>query len=203
MAEIDQKNLYLRRYLADPEVDKDVIYEYAGPPGPPGPTGPKGDTGETGPPGETGPQGEKGDTGDQGPQGIQGIQGPQGIQGEQGPIGPEGPMGPAGQTLIEDEGISVINRGIANFVGPGVTVSDDGAKTVITIPGGNQTPWTQNVDAAGFALLNVDEIQFNNPGGAKNYWLDCDNDTIFFEVLAGCHGQTLGPDVAVEFDGFV
>ena len=28
-------------------------------------------------------------------------------------------------------------------------------------------------------------------------------DTIFFEVLAGCHGQTLGPDVAVEFNGFV
>lgn len=41
---------------------------------------------------------------------------------------------PTGQT-IQDEGSTVTQRNVINFVGAGVTVTDSGGKTVVTIPG--------------------------------------------------------------------
>lgn len=38
--------------------------------------------------------------------------------------------------VIEDEGVAVTQRGTVNFAGAGVTVTDDGVKTLVTIPGG-------------------------------------------------------------------
>lgn len=38
--------------------------------------------------------------------------------------------------LIEDEGVAVAQRSALDFVGAGVTVTDGGTKTIVTIPGG-------------------------------------------------------------------
>lgn len=38
---------------------------------------------------------------------------------------------------IEDEGTAVAQRGVMNFTGAGVAVTDLGGKTVVTIPGGS------------------------------------------------------------------
>ena len=58
------------------------------------------------------------------------------IPGEEGPPGPQGPQGVP--TSIQDEGSALTQRAVLNFVGAGVTVTDDAAntRTVITIPGG-------------------------------------------------------------------
>ena len=61
---------------------------------------------------------------------------------------------------IQDEGIALTQRPSLNFVGTGVTASDDSANnaTVVTIPGGgsgSQTPWTQDIDAAGYKLQTI------------------------------------------------
>jgi len=44
--------------------------------------------------------------------------------------------GGSGYTTIQDEGSSLTARSTVNFVGAGVTATDDGSKTVVTIPGG-------------------------------------------------------------------
>lgn len=38
--------------------------------------------------------------------------------------------------IVQDEGVVLPQRAVLNFVGPGVTVSDIGGKTTVTIPGG-------------------------------------------------------------------
>jgi len=45
-----------------------------------------------------------------------------------------------------------------------VTATDDSAnnRTVVTIPGAVQTPWTQNIDGGGFSLTNTNFISANN-----------------------------------------
>ena len=59
--------------------------------------------------------------------------------------------------VIQDEGTPLTSRTALNFVGAGVTVTDDSAngRTVVTIPGGSQTPWTSDIDAAGHSLYAV------------------------------------------------
>ena len=123
--------------------------EVVGPPGPTGPAGPQGSQGEPGPTGPTGPAG---------PQGSQGPTGPQGIQGATGPQGEQGPQGiPGIPQTIQDEGVSLPGRVILDFRGAGVTATDDsaGSRTVVTIPGGSQTPWSSDINAAGFSLNNA------------------------------------------------
>lgn len=44
--------------------------------------------------------------------------------------------GAGGYSTIEDEGVSLTQRTTMNFVGAGVTATDAGGKTVVTIPGG-------------------------------------------------------------------
>lgn len=135
----------------------------------PGPQGPQGIKGDPGTPGATGSQGPKGDPGVQGPQGVKGDTGLTGTAGTQGPQGIQGIQGiPGLPTGIQDEGTSVIVRTTLNFVGTGVTVTDDAGngKTVVTIPGGNQTPWTSNIDAAKYYLNNLQGINLVDPTGA-------------------------------------
>lgn len=144
--------------------------------GPAGPKGDKGDQGIQGIPGShgadgaTGPQGPAGADstvpGPQGPAGATGSQGPKGdtgatgIQGPPGTTGSTGPQGPP--TIIQDEGTSLPSRATLNFVGAGVTVTDDGAKNIVTVPGPVinqiQSPWVINHDAAGFVLNNIPTI---------------------------------------------
>lgn len=136
-----------------------------GPQGPRGLTGPTGPPGITGAQGPAGPQGVKGDPGDPGANGQDGAagpagpEGPRGLPGEAGVPGPAGPGLPAGGTqgqvpikasatnydvvwgavsgghTIQDEGTSVAQREVMNFVGDGVSVADAGGKTVVTVSG--------------------------------------------------------------------
>lgn len=50
-------------------------------------------------------------------------------------------VAPAGSIghIIQDEGVSLTDRDYLNFTGAGVTVTDAGGKTVVTIPGGGGT----------------------------------------------------------------
>ena len=152
-----------------------------GPAGPVGPPGPTGATGATGPastvPGPTGPIGATGATGPAGPEGaastVPGPAGPAGPAGATGPAGPTGatgatgatgPTGPTGATgpagptaTIQDEGSALPARASLNFIGAGVSASDDSSgnnRTNITILG-LQTPWSSNIDGAGFGLSNA------------------------------------------------
>jgi Collagen triple helix repeat (20 copies) len=111
-----------------------------GPAGTQGPQGPKGDPGATGAQGiqgDPGPQGPKGDTGAQGPQGATGSTGPQGPTGSTGPQGPTGSTGPQGPgSIVQDEGVIRAARTYMNFVGAGVTATDDAAndRILVTVP---------------------------------------------------------------------
>jgi hypothetical protein len=89
--------------------------------------------------GATGPQGVKGDTGAQGAQGTQGVKGDTGATGPKGDTGATGATGATGVGhTVQDEGVSLTARSKLNFVGAGVTSSDDAVNdaTVVTIPGG-------------------------------------------------------------------
>lgn len=89
--------------------------------------------------GGEGPPGPVGPAGDPGPAGAPGPQGPAStVPGPQGPAGAPGPAGTDGiPKQILDEGNPLTAREDLNFVGLGVTVTDDSIneRTVITIPG--------------------------------------------------------------------
>jgi hypothetical protein len=66
-----------------------------------------------------------------------------------------------GYTTAQNQGTALTQRAIFNFVGAGVTASDDSTntRTLVTIPGGApQTPWTSNINAAGYQLYNAGSI---------------------------------------------
>src|SRR5215467_8388977 len=118
----------------------------------PGPQGPQGVPGPEGPEGPAGPSG----TGPQGPPGPQGIPGNQGIPGPQGPPGPR-----ANCFSVMDEGQQLPPQQILNFVGSGVTATDDPAsgRTTITIPGAaGFSPWMGDVDANNYSLSNLKNL---------------------------------------------
>lgn len=52
-------------------------------------------------------------------------------------------------TNVEDEGIAITQRSVMDFVGAGVTVTDVGAKTTVTIPGGGVPTLTATEIAFG------------------------------------------------------
>jgi len=70
--------------------------------------------------------------------------------------------------MVQDEGSNLVARSILNFVGAGVTASDDGSRAVITIPGGGtssgtvrastgvsaQTAYTHSIDTALVDLVS-------------------------------------------------
>ena len=80
------------------------------------------------------------------------VPGPPGATGPAGPAGATGPQGPPGAGTIQDEGVARPQRSIVNFVGAGVTATDDSAnsRTVITIPGGGGNGVTAFMTAAAF-----------------------------------------------------
>lgn len=112
--------------------------------GPPGEQGPKGDPGrdgidgKAGPAGQDGKRGPKGDRGDKGEQGDKGDPGPPGgVAG--GNRGAYAVRGLGSGMVIDDEGTR-LNSGTVlgeiDFTGAGVTVTQSGAKALVTIPGG-------------------------------------------------------------------
>lgn len=75
---------------------------------------------------------------------------------------------------FEDEGTPVTQRANANFVGAGVTVTDAGGKTVVTIPGGGSTPTgtgfthiTAGVQDAAAKLVDTADINNDQVTYAK------------------------------------
>ena len=88
--------------------------------------------------------------------------------------GPVGPQGPAGlPNVIQDEGTPLTVRPAMNFVGSGVVVTDDAAngRTVVTVAGGSQTPWTGDVDAAGFKLNNTGDVAIGDTAAQTRLWV--------------------------------
>ncbi len=73
--------------------------------------------------------------------------------------------GSSGYNTIQDEGVSQTQRTTMNFVGAGVTASDDffGSKTTITIPGaaGSQSPLLVNVDADQHNIFDLSGLFFD------------------------------------------
>ena len=62
-------------------------------------------------------------------------------------------------TTVEDEGTPLTQRSTINFVGAGVTATDSGGKTVVTIPQGGLTYFTEaQSTAAPNATVNVDSL---------------------------------------------
>lgn len=133
--------------------------------GPQGDQGLKGDAGSQGPIGDPGPTGLPGATGPQGPQGNTGPQGPQGPQGNTGATGSQGPQGTPGTSrTILDEGVALATRSKLDFVGAGVTVTDDSAndKSVVTIPGSagvvGASPWLYDADVSAAGSVNIPSL---------------------------------------------
>lgn len=121
-----------------------IIEPAKGEKGDKGEPGKDGQDGLDGAEGERGPRGfkgEKGDKGSKGEKGDDGERGPRGLKGEKGERGSAGYGGGGGAVIynltVEDEGTPLANRSTLNFVGSGVTVTDNGSKTVVTIPGGS------------------------------------------------------------------
>ena len=141
--------------------------------GPPGATGPQGIQGNPGAPGvgSPGPQGAPGATGATGPAGPQGIPGAPGSPGAAGSQGIQGVAGAQGvpgiPSSIQNEGALLTTRSTLNFVGAGVNATDDAAnnRTVVTVVAAAQSPWTEDINAAGWMLDQVSAIVLE-PGGA-------------------------------------
>jgi len=149
-----------------------------GPVGDKGPTGDKGTTGDQGSAGDKGAVGDagaKGLTGDKGPVGDKGATGDTGLKGatgDKGPTGDKGATGDAGSTaLVRDEGTALPARGSINFVGAGVTATDDSTngRTVVTVPGGISPTL---VEAKGDLLIgSADDTLVRLPIGPDGYRL--------------------------------
>lgn len=138
---------YVRRYLADPlGITQTEVVQIPGPPGPRGPQGP------IGPPG---PKGDPGINGTNGIDGIDGEQGPQGIPGEKGEKGDPAVLN------LQDEGIPVTIRPTIDFVGSGVTVTDNGTKNIITISSSGSS-------GGGVGLLTTTQFNTETVNGTIN-----------------------------------
>lgn len=96
------------------------------------------------------------------------------------PIG----TGGGGGHVIEDEGVGLPQRAVMNFVGAGVTASDVGGKTLITIPGGGAgsfakdlftvvNPLDKNLVLANTPIANSENVAWNGlvlePGVGNDY----------------------------------
>lgn len=67
------------------------------------------------------------------------------------------PIGSGGSAhTIQDEGVSLTQRSALNFVGSGVTATDDGSKTVVTIDGGGAVDSVNT--QTGDVVLDSDDI---------------------------------------------
>lgn len=122
-----------------------------GNPGPIGPTGATGPIGPIGPQGNPGATGATGPQGDPGPTGATGPQGPIGNTGATGVQGPPGQTGPPGNTGATGPQGPIGNTGPQGATGATGSTGATGPQG----PPGVQTPWTSNINGAGYQLLNT------------------------------------------------
>lgn len=73
-------------------------------------------------------------------------------------------IAPASGVIVQDEGVDKGRARTLNFTGAGVTASQSGGTATIDITS-SQTPWTSNINAAGFTL-------FGNSTSGGNLTLD-------------------------------
>lgn len=66
--------------------------------------------------------------------------------------------------VIEDEGVSLPQRAVMNFAGPGVTVTDDGTKTLVTVTGGGGGGGGHVIEDEGIALPQQTTMNFVGAG---------------------------------------
>lgn len=91
------------------------------------------------------------------------------LEGPEGPPGPAGPPG-AGYATVQDEGVSVTQRTVLNFVGSGVTVADVGGKTQVTVSGGGGgglTPPADPGDDGKVAIAQDGDLTYDLIGNAQ------------------------------------
>jgi len=86
----------------------------------------------------------------------------------------------------QDEGSTVISSGTVTFDGAGVTVTDDGVKAIVTIPGGSGTPYTEGngIDINGSNVVSAElatggGLEFDGSGIAVSV------DGVTIDVVAG------------------
>lgn len=89
--------------------------------------------------------------------------------------------GGGGGHIIQDEGVDLTTRARLNFVGAGVTATDDSGngRTNVTIPGG-----TSVLGAPTFVIFDVGSGTWNVPSGVSGGWLTM--------IAPGSGGQTSG-----------
>lgn len=80
-----------------------------------------------------------------------------------------GSAGGSGYDTVEDEGTPLTQRSTMNFVGAGVTVTDDGSETVVTIPGGGGISGltTGKIPQAGSSTTIIDSTMFVDGSGVN------------------------------------
>lgn len=81
---------------------------------------------------------------------------------------------------IQDEGVTLANRSKINFVGAGVTATDDAAnnRTLVTIPG----------SAGGSTILSGTATPTSGTGAVGDYYLDTDDRVLYGPKVAGGGG---------------
>jgi hypothetical protein len=90
--------------------------------------------------------------------------------------GAGGTPGSGGGHIIEDEGTPLTQRADLNFVGAGVTATDSGGKTVVTIPGGGGSVYGSTSITPEY--LSSGDID-SSPGGQPIAGVN--NTTIYYE----------------------
>ena len=146
-----------------------------GAPGADGTDGAPGADGTDGAPGADGTDGAPGADGTDGAPGADGTDGAPGADGTDGAPGADG----AGAAPAQDEGTVVVSTPTAyNFVGAGVTLTDDGGVATITIPGGG-TPVTSHDLWAGWSA-DASVIASEVLAGASS-----DSDSVTLPTAAG------------------
>jgi hypothetical protein len=117
-------------------------------------------------------------------------------------LGVKWAAGGGGSSLsISDEGSSIGAATVLNFIGAGVTAASAGGGTInVTIPGGgagSQTPWTSDIDAAGFKLNNVGTIGIGSNAIPQAKLLVTTNPAALPQAPAGTLIQAAGSDSGV------
>lgn len=106
----------------------------------------------------------------------------------------------------QDEGSTVISSGTVTFDGAGVTVTDDGVKAIVTIPGGSGTPYTEGngIDINGSNVVSAElatnrGLEFDGSGLAVNIGNGLEMSTNDIVVKAHTYIDVDSNGVAVDF----
>lgn len=115
----------------------------------------------------------------------------------------------SGGHIIEDEGSPLTQRATLNFVGSGVTVTDSGSKTIVTIPGGGSVSYARTLKVVINPLDKIISLSFTpvsnsevvswnglelRPGLSNDYTISGSTVTLNGEV-----NLTIGDELQVVF----